>query len=71
MTMEDIIMSYSYQYLIELIDDNFKIINVQQYSPFVFNKWKMVYENENFNKNTMWLAKNVVNGWIFVTYEKI
>ena len=69
--MEDVIMSYSYKYLIEIIDENFKITNVQYYTPIGFDRWKMTYENKKFDKDTMWLAQNVLNGWIFVTYEKI
>ena len=68
--MEDVIMSYSYRYLIDLIDEEFKIINVEHYIPVGFDNWQMAYQNKKFDKNTIWLAKNVINGWIFVTYQK-
>lgn len=68
--LSEIIMSYSNKYLIELLDKNFKKINVEQYQKTQNDKYIKTFEG-NTKENSLYLAQNSINGWIFITYQKM
>lgn len=68
--LSEIIMSYSNKYLIELLDKNFEKINVEQYQKTQNDKYIKTFEG-NTKENSLYLAQNSINGWIFITYQKM
>ena len=68
--LQEIILTYSFEYLIELLDKNFKRILVEQYTKTTDNDYIRTFESKNFQKSTLWIGQNALKGWIFVTYQK-
>jgi len=67
--LSDIIMRYSYEYLIELLDKNFKRTKIEQYQKTLKDDYIKTFEG-NFAQSTLWIAQNAIESWIFITYEK-
>ena len=59
------------EYASKYLDKNLKRTKIEQYRRTKDNNWVKVVEINNFNKSTLWIAQNVIKGWIFVTYEKL
>lgn len=64
------IESYSYEYLINLLDKYFKRIKFEQYTRLPNDTWIKVYEDNSNTYSTLYLAQNANKSWIFVTYQK-
>lgn len=68
--LAETIATYSYTQLIELLDNNFKRTTIEQYQKTQNGYYVKTFEG-NLKDDTLFLAKNVAQGWIFVTYQKI
>ena len=68
--VSEIILSYSANYLIELLDKNLTRTRIQQYTPIDNIYYQKIFDENNFDKSTKFLAENTIKGWIFVTYKK-
>ncbi len=64
------IESYSYEYLIELMDKYFKRVKFEQYTRSDNDNYIKNYEDYSNNYSTLYLAQNANKSWIFVTYIK-
>ena len=69
--MGEVISSYSYECLFNIIEKNFKIIDVKQYTNDIYGNYFKNFETKNFEKSGLYLAQNTLKSWIFITYEKL
>ena len=69
--MGEVISSYSYECLFNIIEKNFKIIDVKQYTNDKYGNYFKNFESKNFEKSGLYLAQNTLKSWIFITYEKL
>ena len=68
--MSEIILSYGYYNLINLLEKKFKRIKVEQYFYMPNEKYKKMVETTTNRYSTVYLAQNARFCWIFVTYQK-
>ena len=68
--ISDISTTYCNKRLIKILDKNLKRKKIEQYLRTKEGKYFKYSEFTTFNKNTEWIAKNALGGWIFITYVK-
>ena len=69
--LSEIILTYSFNQLITQLEKNYKRIKIEQYQRTNNDNYIKTFETYNFEKNTQWLAENMIRGWVFITYQKI
>lgn len=68
--ISDISTTFCNEHLIRILDKNFKRIKIEQYLRHKNGNYFKYSDITDFNKNTQWIAKNALGGWIFITYVK-
>lgn len=68
--LSHIIASYSYEYLINMLEKYFTRVKFEQYTKTADDKWVKSFEDYSNNYSTLYLAQNATKSWIFVTYKK-
>ena len=68
--LTQIIASYSYEYLVNLLDKYFTRVKFEQYTKNNNDEWSKTYEDYSNTYSTLYLAQNATKSWIFVTYQK-
>ena len=68
--LADILSSYNYEYLIDLMEKYFERIKFEQYTTDSKGNYIKTFEDYTEKYTTLWLAKNTSKSWIFVTYKK-
>lgn len=68
--ISEVIMSYGYYNLINLLEKNFKRTKVEQYFYMPNQIYEKQAETSSNRQSTMFLAQNARFCWIFVTYQK-
>jgi hypothetical protein len=64
------IESYSYEYLIELLDKYFKRVKFEQYTRLDNDDFVKNFEDCSDKYSTLWLGQHAQKSWVFVTYQK-
>ena len=68
--ISEVIMSFGYYNLINLLEKNFKRTKVEQYFYMPNQIYEKQAETSSNRQSTMFLAQNARFCWIFVTYQK-
>lgn len=66
----EIIQSYITKKIVNSIEDNFKLIKIEQFRPVPLKKFKKYTQKNHPNISTIKLMESTLDGWIFVTYQK-
>ncbi|MBQ8634714.1 glycosyltransferase family 39 protein [bacterium] len=69
--LSEIILTYSFNQLIEQLEKNFKRIKIEQYQKTPNDDYIKAFESYDFDKSTKWIAQNTIKGWVFITYQKM
>lgn len=68
--LADISTTYCNECLLKILDKNLKRTKIEQYIDSKQGIYTKTFETEYFDKSSEWIAKNALNGWIFITYTK-
>ena len=69
--LSEMILTYTYGHLFDLLDKNYKLIKIEQYQRTTNDDYVKNWETDNFDKTTKWLAQNTITSCVFVTYQKM
>ena len=68
--MSDVVSSYSFKYLFEILDKNLKRTKIEQYIRTDDFDYVNNFTSDNMPQNTIWILQHANKGWVFITYVK-